>query len=542
MKSLRVHVVLVAVILAVLGALLHPLSLILGFAPFDIRGLMAALVEVRATIANLLGWGFLSLLIVMVGYVAWGRLFETKRHSALSQWLPDDSDSSTTAPMSPGVVVAVTAYNDAEATAQAVKDFLRQPRVIDVIVIDNNSTDQTEELAIAAGGRVIRETRQGYGYACMRGLSEGLNTPGADVIALTEGDGTFVADDLAKFLAYMDHADMVVGNRVVRGLVDSGSQMDYFFTWGNIAVALLVRLRFWDWRFLGPAGLTDVGCTFRAIRRPALARILPELSVGGNHFSPHMILVAVARGLSVIEIPIRFRRRRGKSKGASQSFVKGLNVGLAMVWHILTFSPRPSLRRRGVFVERDGVIVRYRQSDADSRPRIEFLPGALEGLAALSHEGRRVLVIGDESTGGSAGIPRQIMSAVHGRIADEVGRRGGHIDAFIMCSHDSGSVCSCREPEPGLLLRAKREFDIDLMTSLMLSNRERDLEAAARLGCGTVLVGGDNSGTLPDGSQLPNAVDFADAVQMVFTEPDRARAVAPSVVAQDELAELQPVR
>jgi histidinol-phosphate phosphatase family protein len=453
----------------------------------------------------------------MVAYVVWGRLFEKRRDSKVGLWLRD-LDSSARAPKSPNVVVAITAYNDAEATAQAVKDFIRQPGVIEVLVIDNNSTDRTEELAIAAGGRVIRETRQGYGYACMRGLSEGLNSPGADVIVLTEGDGTFVANDLAKFVAYMDHADMVVGNRVVRGLVDSGSQMDYFFTWGNIAVAFLLRLRFWDWRFLGPAGLSDVGCTFRAIRRPALARILPELTVGGNHFSPHMILVAVARGLSVIEIPIRFRRRRGKSKGASQSFAKGLNVGLAMVWHILTFNPTSTPRKRGVFVERDGLIVRYHHSDALSRPQIELLPGALDGLAALSHDGHRVLVIGEDPTGGS--IPRQVMAAVHGRIAEEVGRRGGRIDAFIMCSHGRDRGCSCRDPEPGLLLRAQRELGVDLMTALVVSNRSRDLDAAARLGCGTVLVGAGTSGTTPAGRQMMNAVSFADAVQIVFTDPD----------------------
>jgi hypothetical protein len=113
--------------------------------------------------------------------------------------------------------------------------------------------------------------------------------------------------------------------------------MDYFFTWGNMAVAMLLRLRFWDGRHLGPAGLTDVGCTYRAIRRPALERILPDLLVGESHFSPHMLLVAISRGLSVIEIPIRLRRRVGQSKGASQSLFKGLQIGLAMIWHIITF-------------------------------------------------------------------------------------------------------------------------------------------------------------------------------------------------------------
>src|SRR5258706_312761 len=203
-------------------------------------------------------------------------------------------------------------------------------------------------LARQAGAEVVAEPRQGYGFACIRGLSEAAKVAGADVIVLTEGDGTFFADDLPKFIAYIGDADLVVGNRVVRGLVDADSQMDPFFTWGNMAVAMLLRLRFWDGRHLGPAGLTDVGCTYRAIRRTALEQILPDLVVGGNNFSPHMLMVAMERNLTVIEIPVRLRQRVGKSKGASQSFFKGLQVGLAMIWDILTFNlpdrpqpPRP---------------------------------------------------------------------------------------------------------------------------------------------------------------------------------------------------------
>jgi hypothetical protein len=163
--------------------------------------------------------------------------------------------------------------------------------------------------------------------------------PSADVVVLVEGDGTFVGSDLMKFRSYIGQADMVVGTRVVPGLVESGSQMDYFFTWGNIAVGTLLRLRFWDSQFLGAARLSDVGCTFRAIRREALEGILPDLDVGGHHFSPHMMLVALDRRLCLVEIPVTFRRRIGESKGASQSARKGFQVGLQMIWHILTYRP-----------------------------------------------------------------------------------------------------------------------------------------------------------------------------------------------------------
>jgi hypothetical protein len=335
MKNYRVPLALIVVVLAVLGALLHPLSLALGLMPWDTAPVITVLVSIRETIADLLGWGFLALLAVMVVYIARGRLARrrvltpvpTESGSGASGWSLGD----------PRVVVAITAYNDAEATAQAAKNFSRQPGVIKVLVIDNNSTDNTAELATAAGATVIRETRQGYGFACIRGLAESLKVAGVNVVVLTEGDGSFFADDTEKFLTYIHNADLVVGNRVVRGLVDADSQMDHFFTWGNMAVAMLLRLRFWDGRHLGPAGLMDVGCTFRAIRRSALDRIMQDLLVGGNHFSPHMLMVAIARDLSVVEIPIRLRRRVGQSKGASQSMWKGIAVGLAMIWHIVTF-------------------------------------------------------------------------------------------------------------------------------------------------------------------------------------------------------------
>jgi hypothetical protein len=338
--SYRVPLALIVLLLAILGALLHPLALVLTLLPFDTAPLISILATVREWIADLLGWGVLALLALMAIYVVRGRrrptppLMSSARNGS-------SRGKGAAGPPNSRAVVAITAYNDGEATAQAVTDFRRQPGVVGVLVVDNNSTDGTAALAAAAGATVIHESRQGYGYACIRGLTEGLRVPEADVVILTEGDGTFFAEDTAKFLAYIEDADLVVGNRVVRGLIDADSQMDHFFTWGNMAVAMLLRLRFWDGRHLGPAGLMDVGCTYRAIRRPALETILPDLLVGGNHFSPHMLLVAMARDLRVIEIPIRLRRRVGESKGASQSFWKGLQVGLTMIWHIMTFRLPP---------------------------------------------------------------------------------------------------------------------------------------------------------------------------------------------------------
>ena len=330
---MRAPIALIIVALAILGALLHPFALLMTVMPFDSSSLQAFLTSAKSGIADLLGWAVVALLIVMLALVIRGRL---------APGGSGGSHGSVSPIASTRMAVGIIAYNEAAAIAQLVHDFRAQPNVVDVIVVDNNSSDGTARLAQDGGARVVHESKQGYGYACIRALREGALVQQADVVVLVEGDGTFAASDLAKFQAYIGQADMVVGTRVVRSLVDDGSQMDYFFTWGNIAVGTLLRLRFWHSQFLGTASISDVGCTYRAIRRQALDRILPDLTVGANHFSPHMLLVALYRQLSIIEIPVTLHRRIGLSKGAGRSFWAGLEVGLVMIWHILTYTPHRS--------------------------------------------------------------------------------------------------------------------------------------------------------------------------------------------------------
>jgi dolichol-phosphate mannosyltransferase len=521
MRRFPLGLALIVVLLAIFGALLHPLALALSVAPLPTKGFVTLLQEVRSYIADLLGWGVLGALVVMATYVVSGRLFNRSTNSELAKWFTDLASVDADPPSNLRVVVAITAYNDAEATAEAARDFGRQPSVIKVLVIDNNSTDRTSELATAAGATVIREPRQGYGYTCIRGLTEGLLIPEADVIVLTEGDGTFVAEDTAKFLAYVDSAEFVVGNRVVRGLVAQDSQMDHFFTWGNMVVALLLRLRYWDGRFLGPAGLSDVGCTFRAIRRRPLERIISDLAVGGNHFSPHMLLVALAHGISVVEIPIRFRRRVGESKGASQSFRKGLQVGVAMIWHIMTFTSKSAGQKPGVVVERDGVIIKHVQNGGPAQ--VEFARGAMDGLASLSRNGHSVIVIGDRSHNDRAGISPKVAKAINARIAAEVEHRGGHVDAFVVCPHRANQRCSCRHPQPRILLKAARQAPLDFTKAVVVSDRVNFLEAAAGLGCETILVGNGGSKLLVESRTSAHAADLAGAVELVLATDNRPK-------------------
>ena len=234
------------------------------------------------------------------------------------------------------VCVVLTAYDDEEAIGYAVKEFYSQRNVVDVIVIDNNSKDSTERIAFNAGAEVIKEANQGYGFACMRGLAEALKRSEADVVVLAEGDMTFRGRDIWKLMPFLDDADLVIGSRTHMAFTESDSQMDWFYLWGNLFLAKLLELRFFNKKFLAKARFTDVGCTMRAINKAALLKIINNLTIGGNHFSPHMMKVALESGLRVVEVPITFRKRVGISKGAGGSKKKGIKIGIKMLWDIVS--------------------------------------------------------------------------------------------------------------------------------------------------------------------------------------------------------------
>jgi len=227
----------------------------------------------------------------------------------------------------PKISVAMTCYNDERSTGDAVKDFLNYPSVIEVVAVDNNSTDKTAEVAKAAGARVIRETNQGYGYACIRALKEAKG----DIIVLVESDRTYMAYDIKKMLAYLENVDMVLGSRTTFELINKGAKMDWFLNWGNIFLAKLIQMK-----YDGKVRLTDVGCTYKAIKKKALKKIINQLTIGDSHFSPQMIMVALKNNTKTIEIPITYHQRIGESK-VFVTRKKAFKLGLKMLHLILTF-------------------------------------------------------------------------------------------------------------------------------------------------------------------------------------------------------------
>jgi len=219
------------------------------------------------------------------------------------------------------VSVIVPAFNEAESIGAVVKDFINQ--VDEVLVIDNSSQDETKIIATNLGARVETVNLKGYGDTIRYGLDQAKG----DILVIVEADHSFRAKDLDKFLAYLKDADMVIGTRTTRQMIEQGANMQGLLRWGNVAVGKLVEILWWnqDSRF------TDVGCTYRAIWKEAYKKIRDHLQGTGPEFSPEMMIAVLQARKRVIEIPISYYKRLTGISKHSENYFKISKTALKML-------------------------------------------------------------------------------------------------------------------------------------------------------------------------------------------------------------------
>jgi glycosyltransferase involved in cell wall biosynthesis len=222
------------------------------------------------------------------------------------------------------VSIVLPAYNEEQYIRSAVEDFFSTGVVDEVVVVNNNSRDGTVREAALTRARIVSEPAQGYGHALRRGLREATG----DLIIMAEPDGTFIARDVLKLLAYAEDFDMVCGTRTTRELIWEQANMGWFLRLGNWSVAKMIQLLY------DAPSLSDCGCTLRLMRREALARIQDDLTVGGSHFLPQTVIAGLKRGLKIIEVPVNYRGRVGDSK-ITGTLRGALRTGFRMIALIL---------------------------------------------------------------------------------------------------------------------------------------------------------------------------------------------------------------
>lgn len=140
--------------------------------------------------------------------------------------------------------------------------------------------------------------------------------------------------------------------------------------------------------------------------------------------------------------------------------------------------------RKAFFLDRDGVVnydVRY----CHEPEKIELKPGFPEGLKALHEAGFLAIVVTNQGGIALGMYEAEAVHACHRRIQELLAPFGEQIDGFYFCPHHQkvNGECSCRKPNPGMLFKAARDFDIDIPSSYMVGDRISDLDAGRNAGC-----------------------------------------------------------
>jgi glycosyltransferase involved in cell wall biosynthesis len=228
---------------------------------------------------------------------------------------------------SPRVSVVIPTRNESASIGLALAD-LPSSLVTEVIVVDADSTDRTREIAAAAGARVISESRRGYGRACLTGLASVTNP---DIVVFLDGDYSDRPAELGILLAPIleGRADITLGSRLAGPRIPGA--LPWHQAFGNWLAAKMIGI-------LYGITISDLG-PFRAARFEVLRALRLEETTYG--WAVEMILKGAVQGFRIVEVPVSYFPRIGKSKIGGT--FRG-TVGAA--WFIFSLIVRYSFRRR----------------------------------------------------------------------------------------------------------------------------------------------------------------------------------------------------
>ena len=223
----------------------------------------------------------------------------------------------------PKISVIIPALNEEESIGQVLNDIPGEI-VEEVIVVDNGSSDNTVTVSKGLGANVILEPLKGYGAACLKGIS--ILKQDTDIVVFLDADYSDYPQDLHTVVKPIinDNADIVIGSRM-SGAREKGALLPQAI-FGNKLATFLIRL-FWGFKY------TDLG-PFRAIKyRDLLALNMTDKNFG---WTVEMQIKALKKGLRIAEVPVRYRKRIGKSK-ITGTFSGTVRAGVKIIYTIFKY-------------------------------------------------------------------------------------------------------------------------------------------------------------------------------------------------------------
>jgi len=211
------------------------------------------------------------------------------------------TDDRKAVPGQKSIGVVIPALDEEQSIALVISEI---PSCVDeIVVVDNGSKDRTVEEARRAGASVLSEPTRGYGHACLKGIRH-LSDKHFDIVVFLDGDHSDYPEELSELVRPIVNGDVdfVVGSRMT-GVREQGALLPQA-RFGNWLASILIRI-FWSYHF------TDLG-PFRAIRMDSLHKL--DMRDGTYGWTVEMQIKAAKQKLRYLEIPVRYRKRIGKSK------------------------------------------------------------------------------------------------------------------------------------------------------------------------------------------------------------------------------------
>ncbi len=218
--------------------------------------------------------------------------------------------------------ILIPTLNEEATIGEVIEGFFRQG-YHNVLVIDGNSTDRTREIAERMGAKVVIQTGKGKGQA----IREAFGIIDSPVVVVIDGDGTYLPEEVNKLLEPIrrNYADHVVGNRFANFEKGAFTRLNLI---GNKIINFLFRIAY-------GVELHDILSGYRALTRELYKSV--ELEKPGFEVETELTVETIAKGFRIVEVPITYRRRGGKTK--LNPIKDGIKIGMAIYDLMKRYSP-----------------------------------------------------------------------------------------------------------------------------------------------------------------------------------------------------------